>query len=46
MVRAKSVLDHAAVHIMTRFHTVFGIDKKTLAADGTTNIRGQLRWLA
>jgi hypothetical protein len=46
VVRAQGVLDHAAIHAMTRLHAVLGIDKKTLAADGTTNIRGQFRWLA
>ncbi|MGH9596447.1 MAG: hypothetical protein ACRD3K_06585 [Edaphobacter sp.] len=46
VLRAQGMLDHAAVHAMAGLHAVFGVDEKTLTADGTTNVRGQFRWLA
>lgn len=45
MMRAEGVLDDAVVHAMTGLRAVFGIDEKALAADGTADVRGDLRWL-
>jgi hypothetical protein len=43
--RAQDVLDDAAVYAVTRLHALFGVDEKTLAANGAANVRGYLRWL-
>lgn len=45
MMRAKDVLDDAVVHTVTGLHALFGIDEKTLAADGAADIRGESRLL-
>jgi hypothetical protein len=40
------MLNDAAVHGVTGVKTIFSVDEKTLAANGTMNVRGKLRWLA
>ena len=40
--RAKCVLNDAAVHGMAGLKAVFSVDEKALAADGTIDVRGEL----
>jgi hypothetical protein len=44
MMRAKDMLDEAAVHALIRLHAVLGIDEKALAAYGAADARGEFRW--
>jgi hypothetical protein len=35
---AEDVLNQAAIDVMAGLHALFGIDQKTLAADGTADV--------
>jgi hypothetical protein len=46
VVGAEDVLDGAAVEAVTDVDALFGVDEKTLAADGTADAGGEAGWLA
>jgi hypothetical protein len=42
----KGVFDDPAAHCIDGRYATFGIDQKILPADGTADLRGELRFLA